>query len=253
MQRAATLVYGIVAYAVFFATFLYMIGFAGNVFVPKSIDFGGSASLAAALLNNILLLGLFAIQHTGMARPGFKKHWTRIVPRPIERSTYVLLTSLLLCLLAWRWIPMTGVVWEIHNPTTATLLWCSFVIGWCVVLYSTVLIDHFDLFGLRQVYLYARGMAYTPPQFAVTSLYNYVRHPLLLGFLIAFWSAPRMTLGHLVFCVVTTAYVLVAVQFEERDLVRFHGEAYEDYRRQVPMLIPSPRRIPTPQSRTGSA
>jgi protein-S-isoprenylcysteine O-methyltransferase Ste14 len=253
MTRVVALIYGIAAYAAFFVTFLYLIGFVGNVVVPKSINSGASGSTWGALLNNIFFIGLFGIQHTVMARPAFKERWTKIVPRPVERSTYVLITSLLLCLIVWRWQPMTGVVWEIENSIAATALWCASIVGWGMVLYSTFLIDHFDLFGLRQVYLYARGRAYTHPQFAVASLYKYVRHPLLLGFLIAFWSTPRMTLGHLVFCVATTVYLLVGVQFEERDLARFHGEAYEDYRRRVPMLIPSPRRMPTPQSRVGRA
>lgn len=253
MKRVIALTYGIVAYAVFFATFLYLIGFVGNVIVPKSVDSGAPGSTWGALLTNLFLIGLFGIQHTVMARPAFKRRWTKIVPRPVERSTYVLITSLLLCLIAWCWRPMTGSVWEIENSIAETVLWSVSIVGWGMVLYATFVIDHFDLFGLRQVYLYARGKAYTHPKFAVVSLYKYVRHPLLLGFLMAFWSTPHMTLGHLVFCVAMTAYILVAVQFEERDLARFHGEAYEDYRRRVPMLVPSPRRMPVPQSDVGGA
>lgn len=242
MGRVTAFVYGAVSYAFFFAVFLYSIGFVGNLVVPKSIDSGAEGPLAQALLINIVLLGLFAIQHSVMARPWFKKRWTKIVPDPVERSTYVLLTSLLLALLFWQWRPLHGVVWSVEHPTVGLVLWVFFWLGWGLVLVSTFIIDHFDLFGLRQVWLHLRGKPYRPPVFQVPSFYKYVRHPLLLGFIIAFWAAPTMTTGHLMFAVVTTLYMLVAIRFEEHDLVASYGQAYADYRRRVPKLIPLLRR-----------
>jgi protein-S-isoprenylcysteine O-methyltransferase Ste14 len=243
MGRIIAFVYGVVSYLIFFLTFLYAIAFVGNIFVPKTIDRGGVESpFASALLVNAALLGVFAVQHSLMARPAFKEWWTKIVPKPVERSTYVLLSSLALVLLFWQWRPMTSQVWSVENTVGRAVLFALFAAGWLLVLLSTFVISHVDLFGLRQVDLYRRGSEYTPVEFKVSAFYRIVRHPLLLGFIIAFWSTPSMSLGHLVFAIATTAYMLIAIQLEERDLASFHGEHYKTYKRQVPMLIPLPRR-----------
>jgi protein-S-isoprenylcysteine O-methyltransferase Ste14 len=236
--RIATFLYGLVCYLIFFVTFLYAIGFVGNLVVPKSIDSGPAVPLTEALLIDTLLLSLFAIQHSVMARQWFKRAWTKIIPEPIERSTYVLLASLVLSLLFWQWRPMRDVVWDVQNPTGRTVLQGLFWMGWGGVLFSTYLIDHFSLFGLRQVYLYLKGLPEEPTSFKTPALYKVVRHPLYLGFIIAFWSTPRMTLGHLFFAAVCTAYIVMAIQFEERDLIKFYGDSYRKYRTQVSMLLP---------------
>jgi methanethiol S-methyltransferase len=247
MGRALALLYGIVCYVVFFATFLYAIAFVGGFAVPRTVDAGGpAAGLTEALLVNAVLLSVFALQHSVMARQGFKRWWTRIVPKSLERSTYVLASSLALILIFWQWRPMPEIVWDVEAAAARYALWALFWTGWLLVLVSTFLISHFDLFGLRQVWLRFRDRPYRPLPFQIHSLYRFVRHPLLLGFFVAFWAIPTMTVGHLLFAVATSGYMLVAIQFEERDLVAFHGEAYERYREQTGMLVPRPGRQADP-------
>jgi len=241
MGRTLAFVYGLVSYLVFFIAFLYAIGFAGNIVVPKSIDSGTAGPFVPSLIIDAVLLGLFAIQHSVMARPGFKRWWTGFIPKPIERSTYVLLSSLLLILLFWQWSPILSVVWSVANPAGSFVLTALFWAGWLLVLLSTFVINHFDLFGLRQVYLFQKGKEYTDLVFKKRFFYKFVRHPLLLGFIIAFWATPKMTLGHLVFALATTAYMLIAIQLEERDLTSIHGDSYRQYQREVSMLIPLPK------------
>ena len=241
MGRALAFVYGLVSYLVFFLAFLYAIGFVGNIVVPKSIDSGAEGPFVPALLIDAVLLGLFAIQHSVMARQGFKRWWTRFIPKPIERSTYVLLSSLLLVLLFWQWHPILSVIWNVTNPIGSLVLTAVFWAGWLLVLASTFVINHFDLFGLRQVYLFQKGKQYTDLVFKKRFFYRFVRHPLLLGFMIAFWATPKMTLGHLVFATATTAYMLIAIQLEERDMANMHGDPYRQYQREVSMLIPLPK------------
>ena len=240
MFRLMILLYGATAYVVFLASFLYAIGFVGGFVVPKTIDNGPEAEAVTAVVIDLVLLSLFAVQHSVMARPFFKRWWTRIIPPAAERSTYVLLSSLILFLLFWQWRPLPGVVWNVIQPVMAAILWALFGLGWLIVLVSTFLINHFDLFGLRQVYLHFSGQPYTAIPFQTPWLYRVVRHPVMVGSLIAFWATPTMTQGHLLFAAVVTAYVLIALQLEERDLLSYHGETYSAYQRQVRMLVPIP-------------
>ncbi|MGA9030926.1 MAG: methanethiol S-methyltransferase [Sulfuricaulis sp.] len=238
MKRIAAFTYGVVCYAIFFGTFLYAIGFVGNFIVPKSIDSIPDGPLDQALLINALLLGLFAVQHSVMARPAFKRWWTRFVPKPVERSTFVLFSSLALIALFAFWQPIGGVIWHVQDPVGQAVLYGLCALGWGILLVSTFLINHFDLFGLRQVWLHLRGKEYRPLNFGTPGLYKIVRHPIYVGFIIAFWATPTMTAAHLFFALLTTAYILIGIRFEERDLVTFHGARYSEYRKQVPMLVP---------------
>ncbi|HEV8330964.1 MAG TPA: hypothetical protein VGQ22_06070 [Steroidobacteraceae bacterium] len=241
MKRWLIFLYGVVSYAIFFGTFLYAIGFVGNLLVPKSIDSARETSLGMALLINAGLLGVFAIQHSVMARPAFKRWWTRIIPKEAERSTYTLLSSVALIAMFAFWEPMGGVVWHVESALGQGLLYAGFAFGWLLVLVSTFLINHFDLFGLRQVWLQLRRKPYTSLPFKTPVLYRYVRHPLYVGWFFAFWCTPTMTVAHLVFAIATTAYILIAIQLEERDLVAEHPE-YAQYRKRVPMLVPFTKR-----------
>ena len=242
MKKFLFLLYGVVCYLAFFGTFLYAIGFVDNIIVPKTIDGEQQIPLFQAIMINASLLLLFALQHSIMARPAFKAWWTKIIPEPLERSTYVLLASLCLMLMMWQWQPIGGVVWSIDNPVVKNALLIISLTGWTIVLISTFLINHFDLFGLRQTWLYFRGMPYEHLAFRLPLFYKYVRHPLYLGFLIAFWSASTMTAAHLLFAVLTTGYILTAIQLEESDLVKQFGQRYREYRKWAPMLIPFTKR-----------
>lgn len=237
-RRIATFVYGVLCYLIFFGSFLYAVGFIGNLVVPKSIDSGRTGPLGQALLIDAGLLALFAVQHSLMARPWFKRAWTRYVPKVAERSTYVLFSSLALLVLFWQWRPMGGFIWNVEQPMIRMAIYGLYAKGWLLVLGSTFLINHFDLFGLRQVYLFLRGKEYTQLKFGTPVLYRHVRHPLYLGWLFTFWATPTMTVAHLVFAIATTVYILMAIQFEEKDLVDAHGDEYRRYQKQVPMILP---------------
>lgn len=237
MKRWLIFFYGVACYAIAFVTLLYAIGFVGNLWVPKSIDSAPRLPLGLALLIDGVLLGLFAIQHSVMARPGFKRWWTRIVPQEAERSTYILFASIALVIMFVYWEPLGGNVWDVQSPLAQQLLYGGFAFGWFLVFLSTFLINHFDLFGLRQIWLQLLGKPYRPLPFKTPMLYRIVRHPLYVGLLLAFWSTPIMTLTHLVFAIATTAYILIAIQLEERDLLAEHPE-YARYRKRVPMLVP---------------
>jgi protein-S-isoprenylcysteine O-methyltransferase Ste14 len=238
MGRVLALVYGVVCYLIFFATFLYAIWFVWTMDKPTE----ASVPLVTAFLINAAVLALFAVQHSVMARQWFKRAWTKVVPQPLERSTYVLAASLALLVLIWFWQPLPQVIWEVQGQGLVMVLQGLAGFGWLLVLFSTILIDHFDLFGLKQVWKYFSKQTYEAPAFTSPGPYKLVRHPLYLGFLIAFWSAPRMTLGHLFFAVMTTAYIFLAIQFEERDLITYHGEDYKVYRSGVSMIVPWPSR-----------
>ena len=239
MGRTFGLVYGVVVYVFFFAVFLYAVAFVENLPAPVTLDRGARAPIPQAALIDVVLLGLFAVQHSAMARPAFKRWWTRMVPHPIERSTYVLAASLVLALLCWQWRPIPQVIWSVGGLAAGILAAISWL-GWLVVLGSTFLLNHFELFGLSQVWSNLSGKAAAAPVFRTPLLYGFVRHPLYLGFMLAFWAAPTMTVGHLLFAAATLGYILIAIQLEERDLVGVFGETYVDYRRRVSMLIPLP-------------
>ncbi len=239
LKRILFFAYGTISYLIFFATFLYAIGFIGNFGVPRTLDGAATGPLAISFAIDAGLLTLFAVQHSVMARKWFKEWWTRRVAKPIERSTYVLFSSLALILLFVLWRPLGGVVWSVEDPVGRFVLRSLFAFGWGLVLFSTFLINHFDLFGLRQVWRNLLGQPQGGLKFTTPGPYKIVRHPLYVGWLFAFWMTPVMTAAHLLFSIATTAYILLAIQFEERDLVREHGETYEKYRRSVPMLIPS--------------
>ena len=238
-NRWLTIAYGVVCYLLFILSFVYAIGFVTGIGVPRTVDSGIEAPLGQAILVNVVLLAAFAVQHSVMARPAFKRWWTRMVPESIERSTYVLLSSLLLGLLYWQWRTIEGTVWDIEWAPLRAVIWTVAALGWLTVLGSTFMINHFELFGLQQVFAVWRGKP-ADTGFRTTMLYHVVRHPLLLGFLVAFWAAPTMTAGHLLFTLGTTAYILIAIRFEEHDLVSVFGDTYREYRRHVPMLFPHP-------------
>ena len=242
MAGLFAVLYGAAAYGAFFFTILYAIGFVGNLVVPKSIDVGGSGPLVESLAIDAALLGLFAVQHSVMAREGFKRTWTKLVPKPVERSTYVLFASLVLLLLFWQWRPIAQPVWTVSGPAGVAILHVVFWFGWVLLFASTFMISHFELFGLTQVFARLRGKQLPAPRFHTPMLYRHVRHPLYLGFLLAFWATPSMTVGHLVFAVACTGYILIAIQFEERDLIRLFGDEYRRYRAEVGMLLPLPGR-----------
>lgn len=240
MKRLIFFIYGSISYMIVLATFAYAIGFVANLIVPKSIDSGFQGGSSAAWIINILLLSLFAVQHSVMARQGFKKKWAKLVPKVIERSTYVLLTSAVLVLIFYYWRPITDTVWHVQNSLISTLLMILYFTGWFIVLFGTFLINHFNLFGLEQVFLNLQKHELHAPKFVKPFFYKVVRHPLMVGFIIAFWATPEMTIGHLLFAFATTGYILFAIQLEERDLVRFHGEEYRRYQQEVSQIIPMP-------------
>jgi protein-S-isoprenylcysteine O-methyltransferase Ste14 len=242
MAGVIAVLYGVAAYAIFLGSFLYAIGFVGNVVVPKSIDSGAAGSPVEAVIVNVLLLGLFAAQHSIMARPAFKRLWTRIVPKSVERSTYVLLASVVLLLLYWQWRPIPGLVWSVENAVWIAVINGVFWLGWAILVISTHLIDHFEMFGLAQVFAALRKKESPAPVFKAPFFYKWVRHPIYVGFLLAFWATPSMTWGHLLFSAGFTGYILLGIFLEERDLVVLFGEQYRRYRKQVGMLIPRPGR-----------
>ena len=240
MSKFIATVYGAVAYLVFLGTFVWAIGFLGNYIVPKSIDSGyQGGEVLPALVVNVILLGLFALQHSLMARPFFKNWWTGFVPKPVERSTYVLLSCLLLGTLFWQWRPLTGAIWQLEDNFVGVILQIIYFVGWLIAIISTFMINHFDLFGLRQVYLNFKGQPYQTMSFSTSYLYKLVRHPIMLGFILAFWATPTMSVGHLLFAIASSGYILIGIQLEEHDLLNFYGETYRQYQHKVSMLLPS--------------
>jgi methanethiol S-methyltransferase len=241
MKRFSTLLYGIVAYAIGMGSILYAVGFVANLGVPKSIDIGGaSLPWQQALLINLALLTVFAVQHSGMARQGFKRLWIRIIPAPVERSTFVLASGLALIALFWYWAPMPAEVWSVEAPALRAAIMATYFAGWGVLVLSSFLINHFNLFGLSQVFAAWRGREAVDPSFRTPFIYKLVRHPIYLGLLMAFWSAPDMSVGRLVFALATTGYIFIGIALEERDLVAIHGDTYRRYRQRVRMLLPLP-------------
>lgn len=253
MAGLLAVVYGISSYSVFVFTLLYAVGFVGNLVVPKSIDSGAPGPLVESVVINVLLLGLFAVQHSVMARPGFKRWWTRLVPHSIERSTYVLFASLALLALYVHWRSILAPVWTMHDPIAVAILNGIFWFGWALLLLSTCLLSHFELFGLRQVFARMLGKEMPAARFHTPSLYRHVRHPIYLSFLLAFWATPSMTAGHLLFSLATKGYILIAIQLEERDLIRLFGDQYRLYRQRVAMLVPLPVRRSSGSTQTGNS
>ena len=238
MNRILAFSYGTLSYLIVLATFAYAIAFLGNIGMDRTIDGEVTVPFAQALMINTLLLGVFAVQHSVMARPAFKRWWTRFVPKPIERSTYDLFSSAVVLLLFYFWQPMGGVIWYVQEPIFRGIIYGLYAGGWLLLLVATFLLNHFDLFGMRQVWLYLKGQPYQPLTFSAPGLYRHVRHPLYVGWLFTFWATPTMTAAHLLFALATTAYILLAIRWEEHDLIEAHGPAYEEYRQQVPMLVP---------------
>ena len=256
MRKVWASIYAVVVYLIVIGAFLYAIGFVGNYLVVKSIDNGKESDKGLSVLINLVLLSLFAVQHSLMARPFFKRWWHKIVPPVIERSTYVLFTSLLLFLLFWQWQPLTGVIWSVNGQPGIIFLQIISLVGWLIALTSTYMINHFDLFGLRQVYLYLKGELNCELPFTTRYLYHFIRHPIMLGFIIAFWATPQMTAGHLLFAIATTGYILIGIRLEERDMMASHREVYSRYRQKVSMLLPIPGKFkptsPPPAGKTTS-
>ncbi|HKJ32837.1 MAG TPA: NnrU family protein [Balneolales bacterium] len=242
MRRLLALFYGIISYVVFLGSFLYAIAFIGDFAVLKTINTGVEGPIVLSLIIDAGLLSIFALQHSIMARQGFKKWWAKFIPKPIERSTFVLASSLALILIFWQWRPVNAVIWDVGNGAAQTVIYGIYAVGWLIVLFGTFLINHFNLFGLQQVYRYMRNQKPLPPEFKKPFFYKVVRHPLMFGFIVAFWATPTMTVGHLLFSIATTGYILVAIQLEERDLVSFHGEDYIRYQQEVSQIIPMPPR-----------
>lgn len=243
MSRAAALVFAILAYAIFFATFLYLIAFVGDLSIaPRTVDVGPDSPLAVAVVIDAALIALFGLQHSVMARQGFKRWWTRLVPWAVERSVYVLMASLALIILMSLWRPIDTIVWNVGDPLVSDLIWVVFWLGWGMVLLSTFLINHFELFGLQQAWFHARGREASRPEFRQPLFYRWIRHPLYLGFFMAFWAAPEMTAGHLLLAGGMSVFMLIAIQYEEKDLVALFGRDYEDYRQRAGMLLPRFRR-----------